>query len=77
MKITQFEKTGSKGNLFIPLGDLKTKIHFRNYLKSTFETISFFVTITLFQFNGGVCLHFNKSIELKKKTKTKPQKNKY
>ena len=30
IKLTQFEKTGSKGKFSIPLGILKTKIHFWN-----------------------------------------------
>ena len=29
IKLTQFEKTGSKGKSFIPLRNLKIKFHFR------------------------------------------------
>ena len=30
IKLTQFEKTGSIGKVFISLGNLKSKFHFRN-----------------------------------------------
>ena len=46
IKLTQFEKTGSIGKFFIPLGYLKTKFHFLNK-----KSLRFFVTFTLSLFD--------------------------
>ena len=62
LKLTQFEKTGSIGKTFIPLGNHKIKFHFGN-LKS----ITFFVAFTRFLFDRGVYLPFNNRNALKLK----------
>ena len=48
IKLTQFEKTGSLVEVFIPLGNLILKFHFQNY-----KSITFFVTFT---FDSRICL---------------------
>ena len=69
IKLTQFEKTGSIGKCFIPLGDLKIKFQFQNQ-----KTITFFVTFTLLLFDEGVLLPFNKGNELNLKRKQVKQR---
>ena len=53
IQLTQFDKTGTIGENFFPLRDLKIKIHFRNK-----KLDPFFVIFTLLLFNIGVCLPF-------------------
>ena len=55
IKLTQFEKTGSIGKLFISLENLKIKFHFQNSI-----SITFFLTLTFLLFDGGFHLPFNK-----------------
>ena len=71
LKPTQFKKTGSICTTFISLGNLIIKFHFQNQ-----KSITFFVTFTLFLFDRGACIPFNNgnALNLKKKSKVKPQK---
>ena len=71
-KLTQFEKTGLLGTVFIPLGNVKIKFHFRNY-----QLITFFVSFTLFWFDSGVCLFFKKVNELNLKRNQNSNREKY
>ena len=70
--INSIEKTGLIFKLFIWLGNVKIKIHFRNK-----KSITFFASFPILLFDSGVCLPFYKGNELnlKKKPKVKPRKN--
>ena len=61
MKLTQFEKTGSMGKIFIPLGNLIIKFNFQNW-----KPITFIVFLT---FDSAVCLPFTK----RRKSKFEPE----
>ena len=51
MKLIQFEKNGSRRKIFILLGDLNFKFHFKNY-----NLFTFFVTFTLLLFDSALRL---------------------
>ena len=67
IKLTQFEKTGSRGKLFIPQAYLKIEFHCRSY-----NSITLFVTFTLSPLDSGVCFPCNKEnvTELKENHKS-------
>ena len=59
IQLTQFEKTGSIGSVFIPMRTPSTKIHFQNK-----KSIRFFATLCI-NVDSGICLPFNKAKKLK------------
>ena len=72
LKLTQFEKTGSIGKIFISLVNLISNFHYRNE-----KSITFF-DLYLLQFDNGVCFPFNNRNTLKSKKnheKSKIKKN--
>ena len=71
IKITQFEKIGSIGKIFISRGNSIIKFHFRKKKSIT----PFSVTFILSLFDSGVCFPYNKRNELSlKRNQVKPRK---
>ena len=71
IKLNQFEKIGSMGKIFIPLGNWLIKSNFQNK-----KSITFFV---IFTFDSGVWLPFTKGNELilKRNQKSNRKKSKF
>ena len=65
------KKTGTIGNIFISPGDLKTKLHFRNY-----NSITFFGTFILLLFDRGFFFPLNKANELNLRMNQKSNREK-
>ena len=70
LKLTQFEKTGSIGKIFISLVNLIINFHYPNE-----KSITFF-DLYLLLFDNGVCLPFNNGNTLKSKKNHKKSKMK-